>query len=268
MAVEFLADHQQRVPRLDRAEDEPAIHQVARIVSQRHRPGRDEHGVIGIPQLDRVDAQVREEAAGNPADRQSPVKPAIREPRRVLAAVAWSVPLWGSIAFGVWGVATAFRLPVPFSGSFLVIAFLVIGKVSLQPLFNAISWLLPLISPAIAMRTFAEESRTGTLEMLITQPVRDWEVVVGKWLAAMALLATNQMQAALYAMQGRLTPAMLESIRGSSLMTASVENIRPRLKGEEFFFEDGRGDQIGGIDRQHLSASTHTCQVNRVRPFS
>jgi ABC-type Na+ efflux pump permease subunit len=72
---------------------------------------------------------------------------------------------------------------------FFPFAFLVIGKASLQPMFNSISWLLPLISPAIAMRTFAEESRTGTLEMLITQPVRDWEVILGKYLGALGLLA-------------------------------------------------------------------------------
>ncbi len=78
----------------------------------------------------------------------------------------FSSPL-GYIVIGMFLLLVGFLVFYPF-------AFLVIGKTSLQPLFNAISWLLPLISPAIAMRTFAEESRTGTLEMLITQPVRDW----------------------------------------------------------------------------------------------
>jgi ABC-2 type transport system permease protein len=44
--------------------------------------------------------------------------------------------------------------------------------------------------PAITMRLLADEKGSGTLEMLITMPVRDWEVVVGKFLAAMVLLAT------------------------------------------------------------------------------
>ena len=39
------------------------------------------------------------------------------------------------------------------------------------------------------MRLLAEEKGSGTLELLITMPVRDWEVVVGKFLAALALLA-------------------------------------------------------------------------------
>jgi ABC-2 type transport system permease protein len=46
-------------------------------------------------------------------------------------------------------------------------------------------------APAITMRLLAEERGSGTIEILITMPVRDWEVVVGKWLAAMALLLTT-----------------------------------------------------------------------------
>jgi ABC-2 type transport system permease protein len=92
----------------------------------------------------------------------------------------FSSPL-GYIVIGMFLLLVGFLVFFPF-------AFLVIGKVSLQPLFNAISWLLPLTSAAISMRTFAEEKRTGTLEMLITQPVRDWEVILGKFLGATGLL--------------------------------------------------------------------------------
>lgn len=88
----------------------------------------------------------------------------------------------GYIVIGMFLLLVGFLMFYPF-------AFLVIGRASLQPLFNSIAWLMPLIAPAIAMRTFAEESRTGTLEMLITQPVRDWEVILGKFLGAMGLLA-------------------------------------------------------------------------------
>jgi ABC-2 type transport system permease protein len=44
------------------------------------------------------------------------------------------------------------------------------------------------IIPAITMRLIAEEKGSGTLEMLITMPVRDWEVVLGKFLAGLAML--------------------------------------------------------------------------------
>ena len=52
---------------------------------------------------------------------------AIRRPGRLLVALAWSLPLWLSIAAGAWAVAVAFGLAVPFTGSFLLIAVLVIG---------------------------------------------------------------------------------------------------------------------------------------------
>ncbi|PYQ88509.1 MAG: hypothetical protein DMG02_13475 [Acidobacteria bacterium] len=52
---------------------------------------------------------------------------AIRRPGRLLVALAWSFPLWLSIAVGIWAVAVAFRLTVPFTGSFVVIALLVLG---------------------------------------------------------------------------------------------------------------------------------------------
>lgn len=42
--------------------------------------------------------------------------------------------------------------------------------------------------PAISMRAIADERRTRTLELLVTQPVRDWEIVLGKWLACVCLL--------------------------------------------------------------------------------
>ncbi|MFZ0993246.1 MAG: ABC transporter permease [Candidatus Sulfotelmatobacter sp.] len=41
--------------------------------------------------------------------------------------------------------------------------------------------------PMITMRLFAEEKRTGTIELLATSPIRDLEIIVGKWLAALLL---------------------------------------------------------------------------------
>jgi uncharacterized protein (TIRG00374 family) len=52
---------------------------------------------------------------------------AIRHPSRLLVALLWSFPLWLSIAVGIWAVAVAFQLAVPFTGSFLIIALLVLG---------------------------------------------------------------------------------------------------------------------------------------------
>ncbi len=50
--------------------------------------------------------------------------------------------------------------------------------------------LLLFFTPAITMRLIAEESRLGTIELLLTAPVRDWEVVVGKWLGGFLFMLT------------------------------------------------------------------------------
>jgi len=52
---------------------------------------------------------------------------AVRRPGRLIVALLWSFPLWLSIAVGMWSVAVAFHLAVPFTGSFLLVALLVIG---------------------------------------------------------------------------------------------------------------------------------------------
>jgi uncharacterized membrane protein YbhN (UPF0104 family) len=44
-----------------------------------------------------------------------------------MIALVWSFPLWLSIAVGIWAVAVAFQLAVPFTGSFLIVALLVLG---------------------------------------------------------------------------------------------------------------------------------------------
>ncbi len=50
--------------------------------------------------------------------------------------------------------------------------------------------LLMLATPAITARLLAEERRMGTIELLLTAPVRDWELVIGKWLAGFLLMLT------------------------------------------------------------------------------
>jgi glycosyltransferase 2 family protein len=52
---------------------------------------------------------------------------AVRQPRRLVATMLWSVPLWLSIATGIWLVSRAFHIEIPFTGSFLLMALLVVG---------------------------------------------------------------------------------------------------------------------------------------------
>jgi len=56
-----------------------------------------------------------------------------------------------------------------------------------RPLLMNISVIGLFLIPMITMRLFAEEKRSGTIELLATSPVRDWEIIVGKWSAAMIL---------------------------------------------------------------------------------
>jgi len=51
----------------------------------------------------------------------------VRRPGRLLVALAWSFPLWLSIAAGIWSVAQAFGIAMPFTGSFVLVSLLVIG---------------------------------------------------------------------------------------------------------------------------------------------
>ncbi|HLJ46555.1 MAG TPA: ABC transporter permease [Bryobacteraceae bacterium] len=59
----------------------------------------------------------------------------------------------------------------------------------IRPLLSNISVVGLFFIPMITMRLFAEEKRTGTIELLATSPIRDIEVILGKWLAAIALYA-------------------------------------------------------------------------------
>ena len=60
-------------------------------------------------------------------------------------------------------------------------------EASLRGIFANISVLVLIVSPALTMRRLAEEQRTGTIELLLTSPVRDVEVVIGKFLGSMGL---------------------------------------------------------------------------------
>src|SRR5580698_8567302 len=57
----------------------------------------------------------------------------------------------------------------------------------IRPLLGFASTVALFLIPMITMRLFAEEKRSGTIELLMTSPINDIEIVLGKWLAAVAL---------------------------------------------------------------------------------
>jgi ABC-2 type transport system permease protein len=62
-----------------------------------------------------------------------------------------------------------------------------INEQIIRPLLQNVAVIGLFFLPMITMRLFAEEKRTGTIELLATSPIRDLEIILGKWLAAMSL---------------------------------------------------------------------------------
>ena len=58
------------------------------------------------------------------------------------------------------------------------------GQADLAPFFNFHPWLYLFLVPAVSMRLWAEERKSGSIELLMTQPITLWQGVVGKFLAA------------------------------------------------------------------------------------
>ncbi|MFA9480175.1 ABC transporter permease [Phycisphaerales bacterium AB-hyl4] len=56
---------------------------------------------------------------------------------------------------------------------------------TMRPTFEGVVWLLIFLAPAISMRLISDEFRSGTIEPLMTAPLNDMQVILGKWLGAM-----------------------------------------------------------------------------------
>ncbi len=65
-----------------------------------------------------------------------------------------------------------------------------INQMLIAPVLSNVTVILLFILPMITMRTYAEEKRSGTIELLLTSPLTDMQIILGKFLGAMALYAT------------------------------------------------------------------------------
>jgi len=63
-----------------------------------------------------------------------------------------------------------------------------IGQATLQPFFSIAYFTLFFFIPALTMKMLAEEKRSGTIELLLTKAVSDWQVVLGKFFACLILI--------------------------------------------------------------------------------
>lgn len=66
--------------------------------------------------------------------------------------------------------------------------FYLVGNADVRGYFGMLPWAFLFLMPALTMRQWAEELRSGTIETLMTKPVTDWEVVLGKYLAGVSFL--------------------------------------------------------------------------------
>jgi ABC-2 type transport system permease protein len=62
------------------------------------------------------------------------------------------------------------------------------GFADLSPFFTLAPWILIFLIPAVTMRSFSDEKKQGTLELLFTRPLSIWEIVNGKFFGAMILI--------------------------------------------------------------------------------
>ncbi|HUF31808.1 MAG TPA: ABC transporter permease subunit [Acidimicrobiales bacterium] len=136
-------------------------------------------------------------------------------------------------------LATLWASPLPYltgAAFHAVLAVLVVdqlqgrGQAVVQPLFPIAGFLLLLVVPLLTMRAFAEEARSGTLDLLLVAPVPGSALAAGKWLAAwlstLVVVAPAATYVVLIALWGEpdLGPAVAGFV-GLALLAAAVAGI-------------------------------------------
>ncbi|NTU98411.1 ABC transporter permease subunit [Candidatus Falkowbacteria bacterium] len=95
-------------------------------------------------------------------------------------------------------LSSYFNSPIAyiFIGAFLIVgnwlffnSFFLVGQVSMRDYFAILPWLFLFLSPAITMRLWAEEKKSGTIEFLLTLPITDWQAVLAKFFSALIFVA-------------------------------------------------------------------------------
>ena len=72
------------------------------------------------------------------------------------------------------------------------------GSASLETLFMMAPWVFIFLVSAITMRSFAEEKKAGTIELLTTHPITDWNIILGKFFGALCLVVFALIPTLLY----------------------------------------------------------------------
>ncbi|MGH2553941.1 MAG: gliding motility-associated ABC transporter permease subunit GldF [Chitinophagaceae bacterium] len=72
------------------------------------------------------------------------------------------------------------------------------GYATLERFFQLAPWILLLLIPAISMRSFADEYKTGTFEILQTRPLTSWQIIFGKYIASLIVVLLSLMPTVVY----------------------------------------------------------------------
>ncbi|HEX9476546.1 MAG TPA: ABC transporter permease [Candidatus Dormibacteraeota bacterium] len=178
---------------------------VRKQVAQRARGVPVRTGTLPAARATRGPA-TRDEPRARPVRRTAPVEASPPGVADAVHAVVWRTGLLNVAAIARRELGALFVSPVGWVVAaiftFLVSGFGFIGTVlegqvaTMNGVFGVITGFLTLILvPVLTMRLIAEERSQGTLELLLTSPVRDWELAVGKWLGAfvfyLLLIATT-----------------------------------------------------------------------------
>ena len=102
--------------------------------------------------------------------------------------------LTGYLVIGLFLIACGFFLFV-FSGGYNVLDS---GFADLKPFFNLAPWIFLFLIPAISMKSFADEKRMGTMEILLTKPIGLWKLITGKYLGVLLLVILAVIPTLLY----------------------------------------------------------------------
>jgi ABC-2 type transport system permease protein len=183
--------------------DEKPKPERRRTQRSRRRPSRAPARSVTVvePAAERAAARAAEPDVGarraSPSQPAEPAEPVLRDLPATPTAYdrLWATGLPNVVAIMNRELAAIFVSPIFYvvAGvlALLVTAFSYLPNLaSGQPftmgqIFALVETLMVFIAPLITMRLLAEERRSGTLEILLTSPVRDWEVVVGKWLGGL-----------------------------------------------------------------------------------
>lgn len=72
------------------------------------------------------------------------------------------------------------------------------GFATLDEFFQSAPWILLLLIPAITMRSFADEFKAGTYEILVTRPLSKWNIIAGKYLASLVIVVVALLPTLMY----------------------------------------------------------------------